>query len=98
VNKIWRVSSNTVPQWIPIRIAPGPPEGLATPAEVRRYFAVVLSQKYQVQDDEAEQLVKIWHYGTGGAVQSFDVDAYRGIFGRGIGTLLYLHHLPRPVD
>ena len=60
--------------------------------EVWRYFAAVLSEKYQVQDGEAEQLVKTWHYWTGAAVQGFDVDAYRGFFGLEIEALLYQHH------
>lgn len=70
----------------------------APPAEVRAYFAAILSQQYHIPDAEAEQLVQSWRYGTGAVVKSFGVDAYRGIFGPEIGTLLYKHLFPRPLD
>jgi hypothetical protein len=37
----------------------------AIPAEVRTYFADILTTHYHVPATDAEKLVQAWHYGTG---------------------------------
>ena len=61
-------------------------------------FKAILIERFHVPEDESPKIAAAWEYGDGKAVRSFDIDAYRGIFGAELGTLLYQHQYPHPKD
>jgi hypothetical protein len=75
-----------------------PPDPLVPPASIRKYFAALLTQKYNISQDTAIKLVKYWQYGIGIEIRSFSINTYREILGPELDALLYQYQFLRPID
>ena len=66
------------------------PNKEASAQEVREYISSLLSRELRISNTECETITKLWRYGRGHELRTFNQETISAIFGAEIGSIIYI--------